>query len=198
MKQIILVLALFIANFVYSQVIVDKHDLKEIPIKSNDLNISKINIENLDKDIKVTLEMVENLPKQVENETVFVEWDIMIDQDMNSNSSNWGPVPFMTNDIGVDFMVGLMLIRSNFKSRLFDGKDQGEIPYQIDGNKIILKINKKQIKLTEKDIKFNFTVLTRKYVGNGQPNSLVYYDKSPEKGHYYYKFENGKNIIENK
>jgi hypothetical protein len=181
--SLIFILLLLTLNFISSQIDDSLNDIITIPKKENYLDIKSVSIEVINKNIEITLTMNGDIPQSNYYETIFIEWDIMIDIDQDSTTYTWKPWSESVNDIGVEYMIGVMLHKNKLQGRYFNHgkKIDKTIPVEVNQNIIKIKLKKYQLENVDK---FDFTILARKYVGYGNSNSLVYYDKMPNAGHF--------------
>jgi len=123
--------------------------------------------------------VVGDIPSQISGDSVYFEWDFLIDSDRNPNTSPWGRSALLQNDIGVDRRVTLFLsptlsaiVCDHAPPRTCDN-----IAFQVSGNKITLRFWPQDL---GGSTSFDFTALSRKFV-NG---AVAVFDKAPNEGHF--------------
>jgi hypothetical protein len=127
----------------------------------------------------VKIKVKDNIPSTVDA-PAWIEWNILVDSDLNPGTG-WS-APLLFNDIGVDYYIFGGLSGQQFSSILRDTETNQWIPisYTLNGDTIELSFPKSDIGGVEK---FNFTIAVRKYGKKGDANSLISFDKAPNKGH---------------
>jgi hypothetical protein len=124
-----------------------------------------------------------DLPTESENSSVFLEWDFLVDSDLNYNTG-WGGWNLMCNDIGPDYLIRLEFMDSQYSATV----------YFISTNETVLldfSRNTDTIELTFPRIPgqpevFNYVVAARKYDNRGAANALLVADKAPNIGHLHF------------
>jgi len=130
-----------------------------------------------------TIKLDGDIPSKTNDNSIFIEWDFMIDADKNPSTSPWGYFPLAVNDIGVDYMARLCLLGDNRWGEVYNGPKNSfhEIDFQLNGNEIKLMFSPSDI---GGSMSFDFVILVRKYGNRGAPDALIVFDKAPEKLHY--------------
>ena len=195
MKKYFLTIILFFSQvmMIFPQFTDTSNDVITIPQKKSYLDIRSVNVESDHNYITVTLIMNGDIPQSNYYETVSMEWDIMIDIDQNPATMTWRPWSESVNDIGVEYMIGFKIHRDKLEGRFFNKGSEIDktIPVKVDKNKIIIKLKNKELENVDA---FDFVVLARKYVGYGNANALVYYDKMPNRGHFTFFVNENKTV----
>jgi hypothetical protein len=162
---------------------------------SNGLNAScdpymDITQSELTGNYAVKIIVADNMPSQLGDKSIVIEWDLMVDADRNSLTSPWGSSTtafgqLVANGIGVDYMIRYTLQGIAQVGQVFDGpsKTYHNTPFQISGNQITLTFLPSDI---GGSTNFYFTILVRKYGGNNY-QQLLLFDKAPNSGFYEFK-----------
>jgi hypothetical protein len=151
-----------------------------------DILSSQVSLEN--NLYTVYLELKDHCPVEADNSTAFIEWDILIDSDIdNGTGTKW---PLIANDIGYDYMARATLEGSEYGQGLLDvrAKKWSDIESivavynsQKVGNIVELYFPADAIGSPDR---FNFIIAVRKYLTGDAPNKPSVSDKTPDSGHY--------------
>ena len=142
----------------------------------------------------VTIKVDGPLPMNLTDPSIFVEWDVFIDSDLDP-STGWAwsqadigwEISLIANDIGPEHLLRM----GTWPSRpgVFLGENirengmRGFIGYQVDGDVIELHFPKEII---GSPASFNYVIAVRKHGEGGAPHALLVADKAPQQGHYVF------------
>lgn len=185
MKNIVIILVLFTSSIIFAQESGNSlNGIHTVFEKQGFIGIQSVSNTTVGNEIKFSLKMNGDIPQKLSNDTIFIEWDILIDADENKATYSWGPWEEVSNDLGVDYLVRVMMMNQFGIAGQIINQKKGimePIQYSVDQNMIYLTIDKNKI---GNPAEFFYTALVRGYVGKGEPQSLVYWAKSPENSHY--------------
>jgi hypothetical protein len=123
-----------------------------------------------------------DLPVESENSTIFLEWDFLVDADLDAVTGwNW---PLMDNDIGPDYLIRLEFMDSTYLATVYflSTGSSSELEYTIEGDTVVITFPR----IPGQPEVFNFIVAARKYDNRGDANSLLVADKAPGTGHVHF------------
>lgn len=121
------------------------------------------------------------LPTQIDDPSIFIEWDVLIDADNNPSTGwNW---PLVFGNIGPDYLFRVELKDSQYKGCMLDIKANRwqDIEYKSGGNTVEFRF---QSDVIGKSNSFSWVAAVRKYGKGGTADALLAFDKTPNQGCY--------------
>lgn len=142
-----------------------------------------VNADVLKSDTNYILRMKLNgvLPRKTVQPGTFIEWDFMLDTDLNPNTGNFWPL--ISNDLGYDYLARVTLEDRSWGHEMLtlsNGK-YTKINYRAIDNVIELTIPKDIISKAEG---FNWTAAVREYKEGDKADSPSVSDKIANSGHF--------------
>ena len=133
----------------------------------------------------IRFKVADAMPVTVANESIWIEWDLLVDYDQNPATWSWSWFLF-DQGIGVDVLARIGLRSRGYVGEALswvDTKTQTQnLEYRLEGNTAELRVPRSMVQVKA----FDFFFATRKYVGN----TMVVADRCPNDGHFT--FLNGK------
>lgn len=117
-----------------------------------------------------------NLPSELDDSDPVLEWDFLIDADMNS-ATGWAD-SLIANDIGPDYLLRLVMTPAGFSAELhnFNTDEIKQVDYKVVDNTVSISVPASMLTLEQ----FNVTVATRAW----RAGEIIAADKAPNQGHY--------------
>ena len=140
------------------------------------MDIVSGNLSEYDDHWEAKIKVNGTIPGQI-SQRYFLEWDIMVDTDLNINTGwDW---PLYYNNIGVDYNFRLVVTGTKQYAEVWRASDDAaeDIDYSVDNDTITLRFDK----IPSDPTSIYFVVLARKYADGDTPLS---FDKTPASGHY--------------
>ncbi len=134
----------------------------------------------------LTIGLNGDIPSSVDS-SIFMEWDLMVDTDLNAKTG-WS-TPLFFNDIGADYYLNFYISGDRTSAGGFITADTAgsrftDVTYKVSGSIVEIRFPSKDISGVSS---FNYLVLSRKYDNSSKPSLLLGADKFPDTGHMVFK-----------
>jgi hypothetical protein len=160
------------------------------------LDIVEVEVSQSGIEYYLRMKMNGPLPSTLDDPTILIEWDVLVDIDQNPGTRPWS-LPLIDNGIGVDILVRLMLGASGqgYRAQIFDPatKKGLTIPFKVEGSSIELKYSSSVAPVPKT---FDYVFAVRKSGNYGASGTEVAIDKAPNQG--YFTFSDSKTILQTK
>ena len=144
------------------------------------LDILEAEVSTFNLEYIVRIRLNAPMPAKTPDPQILLEWDIYVDADNDPYSGS--PWPIVTNDLGPEYFVRLMLLDSTYHSEVRELKTEGQaqkIENKVTDNIIELRWPKT---FNHSDT-FGFVVAAKKYGERGSGSAFMLADKAPNQGH---------------
>lgn len=132
------------------------------------------------------MKMNSPLPSSLDDPTIFLDWDMLVDIDQNRETHPWGPWSLLDNGLGIDLLIRLMLGPSGrgYRAEVFNMTNRKgvNIDFRVDGAALELKFDDNSLGVAPKA--FDFTFSARKYGDYGRSGAEFALDKAPNQGYF--------------